>query len=464
MTVLMLVEILSSIEMTMVTTALPTIMRQFHGLTTAAWLNTAFLLVQAATAAIGGRLGDMFGRRRILVIVVVLAGLGSLLSLLGPNIGAIIAGRAIQGCSGAILPLCYGLTRETASRETAPFWIGVLTGGYAFAAFFGYILGGLFADSGHWRWIFLFTTVYSAALLPLTLAVVPNTPGSGAPAKFDVLGAALFAPAIAAILYGLTNGARWGWTSPETLALVLGGCATLAVWVWHEGRHPDPLIHIRLLRRREIALGNVAGALVSLSMTQLPVVSLLMFQQPVATGIGLGVTATMAGLLKLPSNLMSLAAAPLSGWISMKWNSRWAVLVGSVVGAGAWTLWLLFHQTLLQVVVWASLCGFANSILLAGLPNLVLEGAPLDRSSEVTGMTSVVRSIFAAVGSLAIPALLATSRVRPVASGPDFPSEAAYDLTFGAIAATALVIAILCLAVGSRRSRTLAAGVDQPAE
>lgn len=451
MAVLMLVEVLSSLESSMVVTALPTVLKEFKNITSAGWLVSCFLLASAASAAVGGRLGDLFGRRRLLLILVGLCAIGSLISVVATKLEWIILGRTIQGASGAILPLCYGMTRELAAPGKAPLWIGLLTGGYSFAAAIGYILGGYLADSGSWRSVFLVTAVYAVLLLPLMLWVIPATRGVKGEGKFDLLGAVLFAPAVAAVLYGITAASKQGWDAPGALGPFVIGIIVIIIWARHELRLADPLINLRLLKRREIMLGNGCAALASLGVMQLPLITLLLFQQPRLAGVGLAVSATVAGFLKLPSNVGSLVAAPLGGYVSGKYGARWAMLQGAIVGAAGWVSLYFLHDTILQVVVGTMICAFGSSILLSAIPNLVLEGAPMERSSEVTGLTSVIRSMFAGIGAQVITILLATSQVADPKSGADYPAQSAYQLTFLCIAATAVAIAALCMAVPIRR-------------
>jgi MFS family permease len=450
MGVLLLVEVLSSLETSMIYSALPTIAREFGGMGSVGWLLTAFMLVSAGVAAVGARLGDIFGRQRLLLILVAFCGVGSLISAFAPTMELIILGRAIQGASGAILPLCYGLTRQLAPKGSAPFWIGCLTGAYAFASGLGYFLGGYLSDIGSWRSIFSFTAIYSVLLLPLLL-LVPQIPSAAIRRGLDVLGGVLLVPAVAAILYGISVAPKVGWTSPTALGFVVGGAALLAVWAWWEARHDNPLIDVKLLRRREVLIGNVCGALATMGMMQLPLVTMLILQQPVVAGVGLAVTATMAGLLKLPSNVGSLIAAPLSGWMSTRFGSRWALLAGSALGAVAWALFVPFHATVTQVVVVSVLCAFGSSMLLAAIPNTILEGAPLDRSSEVTGLSAVIRGMFGAIGAQTITMLLASSQAKDPLSGSLFPTEQAYDLTFAFVAGTAAAAAAFSLLLIGRR-------------
>ncbi len=448
--VLLLADTLSSIEHSMLITALPTIVRESHDIGRASWVITAYLLAAAASAAVGGRLGDMFGRKRVLLVVIGLCAIGSVISSMG-GMEWVIFGRAIQGASGAILPLCYGITRRVAPAGTAPFWVGILTGGYASAAAVGFVLGGYFAEHGDWRHVFHMTAIYSVLLLPLVFLVAPDHREPKTWRRFDYLGAVLLAPAVAAMLYGLTEAKRAGWGSPQTLAFVLGGGALLAFWGWYEYRREDPLIQVRLLATRPIALGNTCAALFSIGMTQIGILAIMLMQQPPDTGIGLGLSPTESGLLKIPAQISIFFAASLSGYIALKRGARWSVFIGGLTGLAAWTSLTLFHASFWEVILITTFCSFATGLLHSGLPNLVLEGAPPERSSEVTGLTVVVRNMFSAIGAQTVAVLLATSQVVGAKSGAGFPSEDAYVLTFICIAAVCTLIATLSFLVKTPR-------------
>lgn len=449
--VLMLVEVLSSLEISMVFTAFPTIQREFSDPHMTSWLLTSFLLVQAGTAAVGGRLGDIFGRKRLLVIIISICVLGSLVSAVAPNLELIILGRALQGVSGAILPLCYGITRQVTTPKTAPFFVGCLTGAYAFAAAMGYVVAGYLTDMGSWRYIFWFTVIYGGSVLPLLLLVVPEYRTPPVSKNLDILGGLLFMPAIACLLYGVMLVGKLGWSAANTLAFLSAGAAILAYWVWYESRQEDPLIDVTLLREPKIAMGNVCIFLVGMGASQIGLISMIIMQQPAATGAGLGVTATMAGILKLPCNVAITASAALSGWIAGKYGAHRAVLQGAVIGTLAWGFLLFFHQSLWLVVLGTVVAGFSIGMLLAGLPNMILEASPLERSSETTGLAAVLRGIGITMGAQILTTILAGSRVTLPGSDANFASETAYVHSFGYIALTLSAIVILCLFINPQR-------------
>lgn len=449
--VLMMVEVLSSLEISMVYTAFPTIQREFNDPHRTGWLLTSFLLVQAGTAAVGGRLGDIFGRKRLLLIIISICIVGSLVSAVASNLELIILGRAAQGVSGAILPLCYGIARQATTPERAPFFVGCLAGAYAFAAAMGYIVAGYLTDIGSWRSIFWFTVIYGGVILPLLSLLVAEFKSPLGAKNLDIAGGLLFMPAIGSLLYGIVLVARSGWRSADTLSYLSVGAALLACWFRHEARHDDPLIDVRLLREPKIAMGNVCMVLMAMGGSQVGLISMMILQQPPATGVGLGLTATLAGILKLPANVTTAASAALAGWIAGKYGAHRAVLQGAAIGTLAWGFLLFFHDTAWLVVLAIVVAALSIGMLLAALPNMILEASPLARSSETTGLAAVLRGIGITLGAQILTTFLAGSRVKLPGSEASFASEDAYRLCFGYIASTLAAIVVLCLFVTPQR-------------
>jgi MFS family permease len=452
MVVIMLAELIATLEASMIYTALPTISREYGGLGNVGWLLTSFLLVQAGAAAIGGRLGDLYGRRLVLLITLALCSVGSLISAVAEDLTWIIIGRTVQGVSGAILPLSFGLVRENAQPRDVPFWIGVVTGAYAGSGAIGFVLGGALTEFAGWRSIFWVTALLPPFVMLATLIVVPLSKAILKSGKIDLIGGLLFLPPIAGLLLVVSNGASWGWASPTTLGILFGSAAVLAAWVWHELRHPDPLIDVRLLGNKQIVIANIGFALLGIGALQMPLVLLMLAQQPVWTGVGLGVGATVAGLLKLPSNLTSAVAAPWSGAIARKHGARRAVIIGAMISTIGWATLAVYHETLWFLVMMFVVVGGAIAFVMSATPNLIIEVSPPGRTSEATGLSYVFRAVALAAGAQICATLLASSTV----TGPDgatFPSEAAYVLTFSFIAATAALQVVLMFLLPQRRPR-----------
>lgn len=441
MAVLVLVEVLSSFEHVMMIAAFPLIGEEF-GLSAAGWTMTVFLLVQGSTAAIGARLGDIWGHARMVPILLALSVSGSLLSALSHGVELLIVGRGLQGLSGAILPLAYAIAKQTAPREELPFWIGTLTGGVTISAAAGFVLGGYIADLGDWRLIFWFTFFYGLIVIGLFLMFVPIFPGVSANKRIDWLGGTLLPAGIASTLYAMGSAFSSGAFEPLTIVTGLAGALLLAWWWRAEWSHPEPLIQVRLLARPPILVGNLSFAIAGLGIMQFPIVMMQYLQQPVESGTGLGLSATMAGLLKLPSNVSSLLAAMLAGWLCGRIGGHRVIQLGGLLCAAAWFSAIFIRDTGWQVMIVAVFAAGGATTLLAAIPNLVLKYSPADRAGEATGLAMVVMRLFSAAGAQVIALMMAISATQSP-NGRSYPTEAAYIGIFSAVAVSGVLIALI---------------------
>ena len=267
---LVLAEVVSAVEATMVFAAMRVFYREFGDPVLVGWVITAFLLVAAASASVCSRLGDMFGRRRVLLIVLVLACLGSLISAWATSAPVLILGRAVQGMSGAVMPLCFGLVRETLAERRVPFGIGVVSAAAFVSGGAAIFVGGVLVDRLDWHWIF-YVGAATAVLAFVAVSIgVPRSSRAPSREPVDWLGALLLVPAIAAVLLALSQGKAWGRGDARTLALLIGGVCALGVWVWHELRIRTPLIDVRLLGQRQLALANLGVVLLALGPSPCP--------------------------------------------------------------------------------------------------------------------------------------------------------------------------------------------------
>ena len=455
LTALVLAEIVSAVEATMVFAAMRVFYREFGDPVLVGWVITAFLLVAAASAAVCSRLGDMFGRRRVLLIVLVLAAVGSLISAWATSAPVVILGRAVQGMSGAVMPLCFGLVRESLPERRVPFGIGVVSAAAFVSGGAAIFIGGVLVDRFDWHWIFY---VGAATAVLAFVAVSLGVPRSGrAPARepVDWLGALLLVPAIAAVLLALSHAKTWGWADARTLVLLVGGVAALALWVWHELRIRTPLIDVRLLGNRQLALANLGVVLLALGPLQSGLLLSLLLQQPQWTGVGLGLSATTAGLILAPPMALAVFVGPGCGALAARFGARVPALLACGFQLLGWGGIALNHTSLPFVAAMVVLQGIGMAMAYAAAPMLIVEVAPADRTSEVTGVSSVIRYMFNAVGSQVVALLLAQATVSDPAHGPgNYPAPSAFALTLAVVAGLCVLSLVVtaCLPVRARRS------------
>lgn len=456
---LMVAELAGTYETAMVYAALPTLFRVFDDVVGVTWLITIYMLVGAAFAVISSRLGDIFGRAQMLMIVLGLILVGSIISSLFESLPWLIAGRALQGSAAAILPLCYGIARERIPAERIPTAIGLLTGAASVGAGLGLIVGALLIDNFPWRSIFIFSAFFAAVSIAVIWRWVPRFPMRlGSIQGLDIWGGVLFVPALLGLLLVLTNVSKWGWASPLSLGLGTGSLLLMALWARHELKHPNPLIDVRLLGRRQILLTNMIMAAAAVGAYQVTQVISILLQQPKWTMIGLGVSATVVGLIKLPANLSGLFGSLASGSIAQRRGGKPAAIAGSLILAAGWTYLTFNHHSVMDVLVALLLTGFGLQMLYAAMSNLVIAAAPADRTSEATGLTTVIRAGSSAVGSQLIALTLASSVVT---GGPDgstsLPSEEAFMRLFIWITLACLGCAVLAMMLPAKHPAVEAA-------
>jgi MFS family permease len=455
---LLVAECSSGFEWTMVYAALPTFYKTYGDPIGVGWMITIFFLISAAVTAIGARLGDIYGRRRLLIIMLAFAAAGSLISAFSNNLFWMTVGRAIQGMSAAVLPLCIGLVREIFPPKRGPLYVGIVLGAAGLAASAGLVLGGVIIDHFAWQAIFYTSAGLAFAGVVLVLLLVPRSPRSTAAANIDVLGGVLFVPGVAAILFAITKAKEWGWLDQRTLGLLAGGLLVLWIWARHELRHKNPLIDVRLFANRQVALANVMFALCGIGALQIFQFATILLQQPTWTGVGFGVTATVAGLLMLPSQLAGLFGSPWSGHIAGRFGARRAAISGGVILTAGWLALAFYHGAVWYVSAVLILSSVGLSVVYAAVPNAIVEVVPVDRTSEATGVAQVVRATSSAIGAQIVTFLMASSTVSdPTNKSGLFPSEAAYVLTCAYIAATGALVLLTALMLPKRATTVFGA-------
>lgn len=431
-------EMTSSFESAMILAALKVLVAEFRDPAAVGWLVTGFLIVGAAAAAVVGRLGDIYGRQRVLLIVLALGAAGSLLSAATSRYELVLIGRILQGVTTTILPLCIGLVRENLPEDRVPAGIGLMISGASIGTAAGLIAGGVIVDNFSWHGIFFASAGFCLVSLALVRRCVPPSRAVPASAPIDWLSGILFAPGITLLLLYLTGGKLWGWASAPALALLAGGAA-LCLWWWRRAlASANPLIDVRTLADRPIAIVCAASALVATGTMQITVFFSLLLQAPTWTIAGLGLSATVAGFAKLPSNLTSVLAGPLSGWLTGRGGGRFAMVTGGLVTTLGWIMVALDTSSLAIIIAELVVISFGTTMLFAVAPTVIAATAPAERTSEVTGMLGVIRALFMGVGSQVVATLLASDSV--VRGAETYPSPHAYQLA---------VIAIIVLTAGA---------------
>lgn len=407
--VLIAVEIISAFETSMMFAAIPTLITEFNSTaSTVGWAVTAFLLVSAASAAVCGRLGDMYGRERILMVLLAVAALGSIISAVGDSLASIIIGRAIQGVAGAILPLCIGLAREHLPAARVPVAVALISGSAVAAGSASLLVAGVLIDNASWHMIFVVAAVYAIFALLLVWFVLPWRRPTGTSEKIDYIGAVTFAAAVAAILLGVNKSQVWGWADARTLGLIVGGAVALVLLVRWELRIPSPIINVRLFADRKFTLTMLATVAIAAGpMGVVTMIIPIIMQTPSDGGFGLGLSATHAGWLSFIGSLFGFVCTPLSGRISAAIGSRVAMLLGTGLFVVGTVIMLTAHHSVVAMTAMVVTVSVATAFAYTAIPNLIVESVPEHNTSETTGTNAVLRTAGQGVGTSIATMLLA---------------------------------------------------------
>jgi MFS family permease len=248
-------------QQTAVVPALPTIETALAAPTRlSAWLLTGYLVIACVSAPLLGKLGDRFGKRRLILFALGAFLVGSVGAALSPSIGWLIACRTLQGLGGAVFPLSQSVVRDELPPEAVGTGMGWMTAAFGLGGTLGLGLTGLLVEAASWRAVFVAGAIVVVAAVVLVRAFVPPSPVRN-PARLDLPGAGLLAGGLGALLLPITEGARWGWLSAPTLAFALAGVAALAIWVVRELRTPEPLVDLRALGARPVLFANLTTVL-----------------------------------------------------------------------------------------------------------------------------------------------------------------------------------------------------------
>jgi EmrB/QacA subfamily drug resistance transporter len=459
--VLCLASLMIVLDVTIVNVALPSIKTDLgFSETSVAWVVNAYLLTYGGFLLLGGRLGDLFGNRRLFLVGITLFTLASLACGVATTQWFLVSARAVQGVGGAIasavsLSLMMNLFTDAADRAKAMGIFGFVAAG---GGSIGVLLGGVLTDSLDWHWIFLVNFPIGVAVVLLSLRLLPAAPGL-ARGGLDVAGAATVTGSLMLAVYAIVNGNEVGWTTPRTLGLLAAAAALLVTFLWIEGRVRTPLVPLRLFRLRNVATSNIVGVLWAAAMFAWFFLAALYLQ------LVLGYSPLQVGLAFLPSNvIMAAFSIGISAKLVMRYGIRVPLATGLLLAAAGLALFARLPvdgNFVVDVLPSMILLGFGAGMAL----NPVLLAAMSDVAPEESGLASgIVNTSFMMGGALglAILASVAASRTETLSATHDHLTAltGGYHVAFliGAVFATAAAV------IGGTRLRVGAPAAEHHSE
>jgi EmrB/QacA subfamily drug resistance transporter len=401
------------------------------------WLLTGYLLSASVGTSIIGRLGDMYGKERLLLATLVMLAVGILVAALSSSLIPMIIGRVIQGAGGGIFPLAFGIVRDEFPKERVAGSIGLLSSILGVGGGIGIILGGLIIEHLNFHWLYWIPLVITVIAAFCTWRFIPESPVR-VPGRVNWLAAALMSAGFICVLIAISETITWGWGSPKTLGLLAVGLVLTAAWVAVEVRSDEPLIDMAMMRIRGVWTTNLVAFLLGAGMYA----SFLIFPQfaqlPKSTGFGFGASVVVSGLYLLPATIGMTILGIFAGRISARFGSRAALLAGTVFATASFALLATAHKHPYELLIAAALLGVGIGLSFAALGNLIVQAVSSHQTGVASGMNTVMRTLGGALGGQ----LSATFIAEHTAHGQ--PTVTGFTETF--LMATGFLL--LCLVAG----------------
>ncbi|WP_078840620.1 MFS transporter [Streptomyces antioxidans] len=447
--VLLLAAFGVAIAQTIVVAALAVFARELDTTATGAtWLLTAFMLASAVATPVAGRLGDLFGHRRVIVTGLALLLTGSVVAASSTQLDSYpgaVAGRVLQGLAGGVFPCAFGLARQSVPPERLGGVVAALSVTFGVGGALGMVVAGPLVDvTGPAALFWLIAALALLALAGMARATSPSAPRPPTGGRVDLAGAALLAGVLVTVLLAISQGRAWGWSSPWIIALFAATLALSAAFGAVERRVAAPLVDLRLLIGPRLLTTNIATLVVSVGMFAAVTLLPLFVQTPTALGYGFGYSPARTGFVMAPMAICMLLATPLAARVSNALGARAAFRTGAVLAAIALAGLGLLHGHIAAVLVWCAVLGLAYGLAFASLGGLVVGSVGQEQTGAATGVNTILRTVGGALGAALAAAIVASSAT---ALGP--PTESGYTTAFVVAGAIALCAAAVTAVRGA---------------
>lgn len=435
----------------LVVPVLPTLQ---HGLHTSqnnvTWVLTAYLLSASIFTPIVGRLGDMYGKERLLTVAMVSLVVGCAMDAVATSLWLMVVGRVVQGIGGGVLPLAFGIIRDEYPAEKVGGAVGVITAIIAAGSGVGLVIAGPIVNALDYHWLFWLPAIFLAVATVAAKIVVPPSPVK-VPGRVNFLAASLLSGWLVASLLAVSEAPNWGWGSARVLGLLALAAVIAVNWVLVELRSPNPLIDMQMMRLPIVWTLNLTALLFGFGMYAVMGFLPEFLQTDPSAGYGFGLTVTHSGLLMLPQCALMFVVGIWSGRLAIRYGGKAVMLAGALISTAPFLLLVVAHSHQWEIVVTSSLLGAGFGLAYTAMSALMVAGVPPEQTGVASGMNANIRTIGGSIG-----AAVMSSIVTATAHHGSLPTAAGYDHGFLFLTITAALAAAAGLLVpSSKRKLTL---------
>ncbi|WP_030678731.1 MFS transporter [Streptomyces cellulosae] len=419
-----------------------------------AWAVTATLLAAAVATPVVGRLGDMYGKRRMLMVSVVMLVIGSVACALSDELVPMIIGRALQGLASGVIPLGISIMRDELPAERLAGSTALMSASLGVGGALGLPTAALIADNFDWHVLFWASAAMGAIALALVVAFVPESRVRTG-GRFDLVGALGMATGLVCLLLAISKGADWGWTGGTTLGLFAAAVLVLLAWGTFEMRTTQPLVDLRTTARRQVLVTNLASVAIGFSMFAMSLVLPQLLQLPVQTGYGLGKSLLTAGLVMAPSGLVMMATAPVSAGVSKAKGPKVTLMIGAVIVACGYGLNIVLMSEVWHLVMVSCVIGAGIGFTYGSMPALIMGAVPASETAAANSLNTLMRSIGTSVASAIAGVIL--SQMTITLGGYALPSKDGFRTVMAIGAGAALLAFAIAAFIPRQRPAVMSA-------
>lgn len=372
-----------------------------------AWVITITLLVSAVMTPIAGKLGDMYGKKRVACWLLVAMVAGSVICALSAGLTGLIIGRGLQGMGMGVIPLGIALLRDILARERLGSAISLVSATLGVGGAVGLPISAYVTQHFEWHLLFWITTANGLLALALLIWIVPkDSRGSGG--SVDVIGALGLAVALGGLLLGVSQGNNWGWTSPAILSCFGVGIVASLLWVLYELRIANPIVDLRVTVLPPVLMTNLASVAMGFALFSSSIAFPQLLQLPVAAG-GFAVPLFQAALMLMPAGIAMLLVSPFAGKAQAKWGPRPLLVAGAMILTFAYGLCLVVQLSPWGISMMNLFLGIGVGLGYAAMPALVMRAVPPTQTASANGVNTLMRAFGTTVAAAVIGAILAAA-------------------------------------------------------
>ncbi|RNL77680.1 MFS transporter [Nocardioides marmorisolisilvae] len=442
--------IVVALTQTMIVPLIPLLPSLLHAkASNTSWAVTATLLTAAVMMPISGRLGDMFGKRLMLLASLSSLVAGSVLCALADSLVPMIVGRALQGVSMGAIALGISIMRDELPAEKVGPAVARMSATLGVGGAIGLPVAALIVEKANWHALFWITAALGAACFAAVLTLIPESPVR-TPARFDVLGAIGLGSALVMLLLAISKGGDWGWGHHLTIGMLVGSLVVFALWGFWESRVSAPLVDLKTSARPQVLFTNVASVAVGFAMYGMSLMPIQLLLAPEATGYGEGMTLIKAGLVLAPSGFMMYLFSDVGAKISARRGPRTSLATGIVVLAISYVFMLFLRDAWWQIGVVSVLLGVGVGIAYAAMPALIMGAVPITETAAANGLNALMRSVGTSLSAAVVGTVLAHQTIT--LGGHVLPSNHGFTIAILISLAASVAALGLALAIPARRS------------